>query len=219
MSAPPAVGVLGGRFDPIHLGHLRVAESVRRDLAPSRVLLMPCAIAPHKRGAHLTQGADRLAMVRLAVAEKEGLEASSFEIDRGGISYTIDTLRGLRRALPGQAPVFILGMDALLEIETWHDHRSLLAEFDLVVVDRPGHDLRSLPASLPSEVAARIVPAGSALLGAGGRIHLLAVEPLAISSSEIRARAAASASLDGLVPPEVARYIQRRGLYRQEAAT
>jgi nicotinate-nucleotide adenylyltransferase len=218
MSAPLAVGVLGGRFDPVHLGHLHVAGAIRSRLAFSRVLLMPCAIAPHKRGVALTDGADRLAMVRLAVEGKEGLEASSFELDRGGVSYTIDTLRGLL-ALPDCTPVFILGMDALLEIETWHDHRSLLREFDLVVVDRPGHDLERLPASLPGDVAARIVPAGSEPLGAGGRIHWLAVEPLPISSSEIRARAAESASLDGLVPPEVARYIQRRGLYRQEATT
>lgn len=218
MSGGPAVGVLGGRFDPIHLGHLRVAEEVLRRLELPRVLLMPCAIAPHKRGAPLTAGAERLAMIRLAVEGRSGLEASSLEIDRGGVSYTIDTLRALRATL-GAAPVFVLGMDALLEIETWHEHRALLREFDLVVVDRPGHDLRRLLSSLPAEVAARIAPAGTAPLGEGGHIHQLPVEPLSISSSEIRARAAAGEPLDGLVPAVVARYIQQRGLYRQEVAT
>ena len=219
MSGGPAVGVLGGRFDPIHLGHLRVAEEVLRRLDLPRVLLMPCAIAPHKRGALLTAGDERLAMIRLAVEGRSGLEASSLEIDRGGVSYTIDTLRALRATLGASAPVFILGMDALLEIETWHEHLALLREFDLVVVDRPGHDLGRLLSSLPAEVAARIVPAGTAPLGEGGRIHQLPVEPLSISSSEILARAAAGEPLDGLVPAVVARYIQRRGLYRQEVAT
>jgi nicotinate-nucleotide adenylyltransferase len=211
--------VLGGTFDPVHLGHLHVADAVRRGLGLPRVLLMPCALAPHKTAVRLTEGSDRLAMVRLAVVGKAGLEASSLEVERGGVSYTIDTLRALRGALDGSAPVFILGMDALLEIETWHEHRTLLREFDLVVVDRPGHDLRSLPASLPPEVAARVVPARARPLGAGGCIHRFPLEPLSISSSEVRARVARSEPLDGLVPPEVARYIQRQGLYRQEDAT
>jgi nicotinate-nucleotide adenylyltransferase len=209
------LGVLGGTFDPVHLGHLHVASGVRTALDIPRVLLVPCSIPPHKVRPGLTSSEHRLAMLRLAVAGRDGLEASSLELDRGGVSYTIDTLRALRQDRR-PAPVFVLGLDALLEIRLWREYEALLEEFDLIAVDRPGSDLRAVRASLEPDLAFRLVAADSGSLGGGGRIHHLQIPPMPVSSSEVRALAARGMPLDGLVPPEVAGYIQSHGLYRQE---
>jgi nicotinate-nucleotide adenylyltransferase len=165
-------------------------------------------------------------MLRLAVENRDWLDASKIEIDRGGISYTVETLRELARSSPPIAPVFIMGMDSLFEIHTWKSHVELLSEFDLVVVDRPGRDLGRAREELGAEVARRLVPVpfsdGAAAglpgppPGGGGRVYHLPIPPLAVSSSEIRLEAARGASLDGLVPPSVARYIRNHRLYAQE---
>ena len=220
--------MLGGTFDPVHLGHLRIADTVNTVFRLPRVLLLPCAVPPHKPGVELAPGEHRLNMLRLAVEDLDRLEVSRLELDRGGVSYTIDSLRALRDdpSFVGH-PLFILGMDSLIEIPTWKDYRALLDEFDLVVVDRPaGRD--GDPAILESRIAKRltVVPlqpdAGAALLSRqarpGGRIYRLQIEPLPHSSRPIRDRAARGASLAGLVPPAVARYIQRAGVYSQEEA-
>jgi nicotinate-nucleotide adenylyltransferase len=207
------VGVLGGTFDPVHVGHLKLAQAVRRTFAISRVLLVPCAIPPHKEPRQVTAVADRLAMLRLATPDAEdGLEVSTAEIERGGTSFTIDTLRTFRDGMHLD-PLFILGMDSLLDIPTWRDHERLLAEFDLVVVDRTSS---GIPPGLAPDVAGRVVPASCAPLaeGRGGRIFHLSMEPVPVSSRRIRDLAAAGTSLLGLVPPRVARYIQEQGLYR-----
>ena len=153
-----------------------------------------------------------------------GLEISTLELDTGRVCYTIDTLRCLRAATPPSEPVFILGMDALLELPTWREYEQLVCEFDLIVVDREGQTLETARPLLHPIVAERLEPFAdveSVALALGraagsGRIYPAQHEPIPISSSEIRQRAAAGASLDGLVPPAVARYIQRHGFYRQE---
>lgn len=215
------VGVLGGTFDPVHLGHLHASDQVARVFSLRRVLLVPCASPPHKDPSEILPATHRLAMLHLAVERREGLEVSTLELDRGGTSYTIDTLRALRANF---AVVFLLGMDALLELPTWHRHDLLLREFDLVAVDRPRGSGNGAPPRLGEEMSRRVVPVpcrvGAGVTaaedppGKGGRIYHLTIPPLAVSSSEVRARAAASLPLDGLVPFEVARYIQEQGLYR-----
>ena len=226
----PRIGVLGGTFDPVHLGHLHAARQALEVFALPRVLLVPCATPPHKSRPDLTPAADRLAMLRAAAAGREGLEVSDLEIVRGGVSYTFETLRALASGPAARRPLLILGVDALREIGTWFRHRDLLREFDLIAVDRPTDGAVPAPPGpldLPAEVAARVVPvacdAGAgAAAGAGpgpvpGRIYLVRIAPLPISSSRVRALAAAGESLAGLVPDEVARYIQDHGLYRKEA--
>lgn len=219
------VGVLGGTFDPVHLGHLNAAESVRRAFALGRVLLMPAAVPPHKARGARASAADRLAMVRLAVAGRPGLEASSFEIDRGGVRYTLDTLRALRDE-QGLAPLFIVGMDALEEIDTWRNHDLLLREFDFVAVDRPGGSVEEAARRLGTDHAARVVALGrrgSAAAdgqdppGAGGRVFHLPIPAIDVSSSLVRARAATGEPLEELVPPAVAGYIRERRLYAEES--
>ena len=218
-------GLLGGSFDPVHEGHLRIAEEVRRLLGLSRALLMPAAWAPHKARAKLSPAHHREAMLRLAIQGREGLEVSTIELQTGRVCYTIDTLRRFRDAEPPCKAVFILGMDSLQQVTTWRRWRELIDEFDLAVIERTESDA-PMDRDLNPAVAARLVTLAApsppeALLarlhvGRGGRIFLLSIPPITISSSAIRTRARAGSDLGGLVPPAVARYIHRAGLYRQE---
>ena len=219
--APGAVGVLGGTFDPVHLGHLRIAEETRRILELARVLLLPTAVPPHKPTGRLTPIRHRVAMVRLAIEGREGLELCPLELSPHRTSFTIDTLHALRDARPPVRPVFILGLDMLAQISSWYRWRELLAEFDLAVVDRI-EDGAGPPAPLAAEVTCRLVdvregdPASRLEPGRGGRVFRLPVTPVAVSASAVRARVAAGADPVGLVPAAVARYIGSAGLYRLE---
>jgi nicotinate-nucleotide adenylyltransferase len=215
--------VLGGSFDPVHVAHLRIAEEARRVFSLPRVLLVPCAIPPHKPDAELSAAEHRLEMLRLATAERAGLEVSTIELVRGGVSYTIDTLRALARAPAAPRPLFLLGMDSLIEIGTWRDCKQLLEEFDLVVVDRVRGPEPEPGVEVEGWIGDRLIPvapepgAGAALLeqagGTGGRIYRLPMAPVPVSSSLIRERARLGQSLQDLVPAAVARYIQQVGLY------
>lgn len=209
--SPPVVGVLGGTFDPVHLGHLHVAASVAARLLIPRMLLVPSAQPPHKDRPGLASSEDRLAMLRLAVEGRPGLEVCDLEIRRGGASYTIETLRALRDGDPPCAPVFVAGLDAWLDVANWREPVRLREEFDFAIVARPGTD--------PGGAAGRsLTPVRGPIeeLGRGGRAFLVPIEPMDVSSSRVRARAARGEPVDGLVPPPVARYIQARSLYREE---
>jgi len=214
----PVVGVLGGTFDPVHVGHLAMAETALRALGLERVLLVPAAIPPHKSRPRMTSARHREAMLRLAVEDRPGLEVSTLELDSGEVCYTIDTLRRLRRGPPPCRPVFVLGMDSLLEIGTWRDYGDLIREFDLAVIERPGSTFRESGSRLIDSVADSLVelsgeePARPGP-GAGGRVFLLPMVTISVSSTEVRRLAALGRSLDGLVPPVVDRYIRANDLY------
>jgi len=221
-----AYGVLGGTFDPVHLGHLHAARCVRLVFALSEVVLVPAAVPPHKSRPGLAAAAHRLAMVRLAAREEAWLSVSTAELDRGGVSYTIDTLREMRRTRPLDVPLFILGADAFLELRTWREPDALVHRFDLVVVDRPGS---SIPPGAPdAELAGLLqsVPfrpgAGLSLLEAprpsAGRVFRLEIPLCEVSSTQVRRCAAEDAPLDLLVPSAVARYIHDQGLYVMEGS-
>jgi nicotinate-nucleotide adenylyltransferase len=218
-----AYGVLGGTFDPVHLGHVAIARSVREGLGLEAVLLVPATLPPHKRAHEITPARHRGEMVRLALAGQDGLELCTIELDRGGVCYTIDTLDELRARRDG-SPLFLLGTDALCGIHTWHAWDRLVSEYDLVAIDRPGAELRSCAERLVPGVAGRVafLPATLAPdalraleLGRGGRVLHFPLAPIRISSSDVRRRAAAGSSLSGLVPPEVARYIQSTRIYQE----
>lgn len=212
------VGVLGGTFDPVHRGHLALARHARRVLGVERVLLLPCADPPHKPERTLAERFHRLEMLYLALEGWEGLGVSTYEIARGGLCYSIDTLRTFRHSHTPGEPVFLIGSDALADIESWREHEALLAEFDFAVAVRPEHGAGPAPPAWPQDVAARLSPlpaVGDPPLGAGGRIFRLEMPRIAVSSSRIRQRRAAGEPLDDLVPARVARYIQRHGLYEE----
>ncbi len=218
------VGVVGGTFDPVHLGHLHIARQVAAVFELQRVLLVPCASQPHKPKGPLASAPDRLEMLRRAVAGEPLLEACSLEVERGGVSYTIDTLDALRSA--GVTPLFVVGLDSVGDLTTWRDHVRLLNEFDLVALDRPGLSMQDASASSHPTIVRRIVPVGSrpgagmqisgAAPGSGGRIFHLAAPTIDVSSSVVRERVAAGKPIAGLVPAPVAGYIQEHRLYSKE---
>jgi nicotinate-nucleotide adenylyltransferase len=191
------VGVLGGTFDPIHVGHLVAAEGVRCDLALDRVIFVPAARPPHKDAVGITDAAHRAAMVREAVADNPAFEVSDLEIRRGGTSYTIDTIREfMAGAAAGTDLFFLMGGDSLMDIRTWRDYESLLAECTVVVFPRPGMDLTHVDEWIRSRV--RVVPT-----------HLVDV-----ASRDIRERVQQGRSIRYLVTARVQAYIEEHGLYR-----
>jgi len=217
----PLIGVLGGTFDPVHLGHLAIARTALERLFLKEVLLLPCAVPPHK-APPLSPAANRLEMLRLAIHGDAGFGICTLELELGGARFTLDTLRLLAERRPGQRVAFVVGTDSLLELPAWHEYRTLLAEFDLIAVDRPGCEVGRDRESLAPEVQERLVTIPDdpnperAWPTEEPRVYYLPRPPLAISSHQIRARVGRGEKLDGLVPPSVARYIQTHRLYRQE---
>jgi nicotinate-nucleotide adenylyltransferase len=202
------IGILGGSFDPIHVGHLVIAESARDQLRLDRVLFVPAASPPHKPHRTLAPAADRVAMARAAVRGNPAFEVSTIEIRRGGTSYTLDTLLELGAQLPrGTEMHFLVGADSALEIDTWHEVRRVLDLAHFVILPRPGFRLDAL-----ERLANRIGPRRVAAL----RRSLLDSPILEISSSDIRRRVASGLSIRYLVPEVVRRHIERQGLYRDE---
>lgn len=213
------IGVLGGTFNPIHLGHLRAAEEVAEALALDRVLLVPSAQPPHKAGGDgLAPGALRLAWVEAACADNPRLAASDIEVARGGASYTVDTLRALAEQSAAR-PVFIIGSDAFAELATWREPKQLFALADFAVIARPGTAGRLadwIPDALRGEFA--LDPAGETARhrATGGQLRAVAISALAISSSEIRDRVRTGRSIRYLVPEPVRRDIEARGVYSRD---
>ena len=196
------IGVLGGTFDPIHLGHLVVAEEAARRLRLDEIVFVPSGESWHKDTTAAARSADRLAMVQEAIAADPRFTASSVDIDRGGPTFTIDTLEDLRaqdaRAHPDDPAewTFIAGADALADFATWRDPDGILERAEVVAVTRPGHAL--------------LIPEPY-----GARIRCLEIPALDVSSREIRRRVAAGEPIDDLVPSGVARLIRERGLYAE----
>jgi nicotinate-nucleotide adenylyltransferase len=219
MTAP--LGILGGTFDPIHLGHLELAREVRDALGLATVRLVPAGDPPH-RAAPVATAAHRLAMVQLAIEGYRGLEVDDREIERPGRSYTVLTLAELRAEAPARPLALIVGADAFLGVPTWHRWESLFDLAHVVVVARPGVALEgSLPAPLAREWTRRHATDPAVLAAsAAGAIYVQPVTPHAISASAIRAAIAAGNStahhlqIGTLLPPAVLAYIDRNQLYR-----
>ncbi len=194
------MGILGGTFDPIHYGHLAIAEEARAVLRLDRVLFIPAAQQPLKRGSHVATPEQRFEMVRLACASNDAFEVSRIELDRPGPSYTVDTLEALHRAGLGEL-YFILGGDALAELPRWYAAPRILELARIVAVARPDFPLdhQALAQDLP-------------LLRE--RLIVLDGPRLAISSSDLRRRVAAGRPIRYQTPDEVIAYIAAHGLYR-----
>jgi nicotinate-nucleotide adenylyltransferase len=198
------IGILGGSFNPPHIGHVACARAAIAELGLDRVWLMPVAEPPHKR-AELDPGAEhRLALCRLAAEDQEGLEASSLEIDRGGPSYTVYTLRALHDERSQDELVFVAGGDMAMSLPAWREPERVLELATFAVADRGGTERE--------EILDRV----RGLRGAD-RMVFFDMPRIDVSSSLVRERVAAGEPIDELVPAGVARYIDERGLYRRAA--
>jgi len=201
------IGILGGSFDPVHLGHLGVARAVADALELERVLLVPAAQAPLRAEGVRVDGFHRARMLRLAVddlAERHGetrLAVDEIELKRGGMSYTVDTLRALTRERPGDAFTWIVGADQLARLAGWREPEELARLAEWAAYARPGHDWAGwTEPAVPGLRIRRVEPAGARLWD--------------ISSSAVRARLARGEGVDGLLPDKVIEYIRENGLYR-----
>ncbi len=188
------VGIMGGTFDPIHHGHLVAASEVMFEFGLEQVVFVPAAIQPFKRGKKITSAEHRYLMAEIATASNKRFTVSRVDIDRGGVTYTYETLRDLQVAAPDVDWFFITGADALSEILTWKHVDELFECAHFVGVSRPGHKLE-MPA----------VPEGV--------VSLIEIPALAISSSECRRRVASGKPIWYLVPEGVAQYIEKYHLY------
>jgi nicotinate-nucleotide adenylyltransferase len=193
------IGVMGGTFDPIHLGHLVAAEEARWQFGLDRVVFVPAG-RPWQKPVGVTPPEDRYQMAVLATASNPAFTVSRLEIDHPGPTYTVDTLRRLRtEQADGTRLYFIIGADAILQLLTWKEPDQVLAQAEFIAATRPGFDLDRLVSQVP---------------GAADRIHRMEIPALAISASDIRARVARGAPIHYLVPDGVARYIHKHALYR-----
>lgn len=190
---PEQIGLLGGSFDPPHLGHLFVAYTAFEALGLTAVQLIPTFRQPLKQGRPVTPAEHRVAMCRLLAAEDPRLAVDPLEVERGGLSYTIDTVRAYRAARPSAELVLLLGEDAAATLPQWREPQAIAAEARLVVVSR-GEPGPAVPGSI--------------------KVESLASRRIDISSTEIRARVEAGLPIRGFVPASIAEYIARHGLYR-----
>ncbi len=197
------VGLMGGTFDPPHYAHLEIAERALEELSLDHVVFLPNGTPPHKLGYAVSAAHHRYLMTELACAEHPRFFVSRTEIERAGPSYSVDTVREIKAALPPRAEVFFLvGMDAALEMLSWHEPDALLAEATVVAFPRPGYQEGNLAEALGRERAARILRLPMPMFG-----H---------SSTEIRERVRAGRSIRYLVPAAVAAYIAKHNLYRED---
>ena len=190
------LGIFGGTFDPIHLGHLICAEQISESLGLDIVIFIPCALPPHKPGYRPADGKHRLAMIDLAIRGCEKFRVSQIELSRGGISYTADTVTEIRSQIGKDVEMWlILGLDAYMDLPTWKDPDLILGQCKIAVATRPGYSLGSVrPIS--------------------NNIEFVEITAVDISSSEIRKRIAEGKSIRFLVPDAVEEYIRKVKPYR-----
>ncbi|MBN1288276.1 MAG: nicotinate-nucleotide adenylyltransferase [Actinobacteria bacterium] len=197
---------MGGTFDPVHIGHLVIAEEARDSFDLEKVIFIPSARPPHKGGVSFSSAEDRMEMVELAIRDNPFLEVSGIEIERKGLSFTIDTLHQLHGLYGRDSELyFITGTDAIVEIPTWKDPVELLSESRFIVATRPGYPLEELYESI-------------SLIGNGNemiekRIILMESPGLEVSSTSIRERISGGRPYRYLLPEAVWKYIEEKGLY------
>ena len=198
---PARLGIMGGTFDPIHIGHLACAEQAREAFSLDAVIFVPAGVPVFKKDRAVTPAADRLAMCRLAVASNPAFDVSALEIERGGDTYTVDTLRELRAHYPENVELFfITGADAVYHIVQWRESAAIANLARLIAVTRPGYVL--------SEERKRFIEASGSFA-----INYLEVTALAISSSDLRQRVSCGRSIRYLTMQSVHDYIRDAGLY------
>ena len=201
----PRLGIMGGTFDPIHYGHLVAAEMARGEFNLSKVLFIPSGTPPHKIRRDVSAANLRYEMVELAIKDNPEFDLSALEIERKGLSYTVETIRILRRTWPEHELYFITGTDALLEIFSWREAEEILTMIQFIGAARPGFDASDFLLKVQHEHPET-----------QGRIHYLEVPALAISSTDIRSRVRHGQPIRYLLPEPVRLFLQKHGLYTAE---
>lgn len=200
------LGIMGGTFDPIHVGHLACAEQVRDVFELDGVVFMPAGDPWMKRGRSISAAEDRFAMVKAAVEDNPFFDASRLEIDRAGETYTVDTLRALRAHYPDNVELyFISGADAMHRILEWRDATELARMARLVAVSRPGYEI--------DDARRRYMLTHAAIR----HVSVIEATALAVSSTDLREKVRSGRSIRYLVPQVVADYVENHGLYRGRA--
>ena len=197
------IGVFGGSFDPVHIGHLIIAQDALEQLELDRVIFVPTAVSPHKLHRAPTEGRHRFEMLQLATENNFHFEVSDMELSRGGVSYTVDTVEHLQADHPDTEIFFIVGLDSLLEMHRWHRLGDLLECCTVVPFGRGGEDPEAVAATcgLSNDWKTRLLA------------RLIRIHEVEVSASEIRMRIAEGLSIQTLVPPEVEMYIAEHNLY------
>ena len=211
------IGLFGGTFNPIHLGHLRGAEEIWEAFRLEEIIFIPSSIPPHKVTEKVIEAKHRLEMVRLATATNPHFSTSDLELSRHGKSYSIDTIHFFRDSLQ-EAPFFILGGDAFVEIETWKEFENLFTLCHFIVMVRPGSQKNNSSSSLPKALIPnfRYDPGERAWVHLSGHeLYFREISFLDISSTKVRELIEKGESVRYLVPAEVEAYLQKHGLYRK----
>jgi len=186
------VGILGGTFNPIHIGHLILAEEAREKLKLDKIIFVPAYLPPHKDNSDIARAKERLSMLKLALKGNKCFSASDIEIKREGRSYTIDTIKEFKKVFPNDELYFIIGSDLLKYLDEWKDLSDIIKLVKFIVATRPGYPLEKIPAY----------------------ISTLPIRAVDISAFEVRSAISQGKSFRYLVPEKVFEYITRRKLYR-----
>lgn len=203
------IGVFGGSFDPVHLGHLLLAECCREQCRLDQVWFLPAAVPPHKQGQSSAPAADRLAMLQLAIGGHEAFSICPLETDRGGVNYTVDSLASLAEMHPGQEWYFLMGADSLVDLPQWREPERICRLATIVVVERPG----SPPVSF-DQLGKLVGPDRLAKI----QQSVVTIPQIDIRSRDLRQRVSQGQSIRYRTPRAVEKYIESHNLYRTSGA-
>jgi nicotinate-nucleotide adenylyltransferase len=220
MSRAARVGIFGGTFNPIHLGHLRAAEEVLEALSLERILFVPSGEPPHKTGSDgdpIAPAAERLAWVRAAVAGNPRFAVEPLEIERGGPSYSVETLRTIGRRMAPELPVFVIGIDAFADVAAWREPEALFTLAHFAVISRPRPPAAATPHWIPERLRDAFELSGDGLSGrhqkSGNWVRRLEIRALDISASDVRARLRRGRSVRYLLPEAVLEAVLKSRVY------